>query len=170
MITLRCTSRLQKYLDIVPATKMKATTAVLGDWYANLIPTVSGDLIVFVNEKTLLSVAIPVWEANNLIPLFHLRVTNLLGMIGIPHNKILREIRHYDQIQFSKTKSRSIVGSMNDIAWEYQGMAEVATSKKDLSLSEAELRLSEMPCKPINYRFPSEVAKELLESTSENAS
>jgi hypothetical protein len=96
MITLRCTSRLLRFLDIVPATRLEVTTAVLGDWYANLIPTVSGDLIVFVNEKTLLSVAIPIGEAHNLIPLFHLRVTNLLGMIGIPHNKILDEIRHYD--------------------------------------------------------------------------
>ena len=170
MVTLRLTHKLQKLLDIDLDEQVEPTTSRLGDWYANLIPTVSGDLILFVNEKTLLSVAIPVWEANNLIPLFHLRVTNLLGMIGIPHKKILDEIRHYDRIQFGKTTSRSIVGSMNDIAWQYQGMAEVAMSKKDLSLSEAELRLSEMPCKPINYRFPSEVVKELLERTSKNAS
>ena len=170
MVTLRCTLRLQRFLGIVPADKLELTTATLGDWYAHLIQTVSGELIIFVNEKTLLTVAIPVWEANNLVLLFHLRVANLLGKIGINHNKIINEISQYDQIQFSKTTSRLIVGSMNDIAWQYQALAEDATSKKDLSLSDAELKLSQMPCKSLGYRFPSEVAKELLEYKSKNAS
>jgi hypothetical protein len=52
---------------------------------------------------------------------------------------------------------------MNDIAWQYQTLAEEAENKADLSLSKAELNLSQMPCKPINYRFPSEIAKELLD-------
>ncbi len=161
MITLRCTQKLQKFLGIVPAKVLELTTATLGDWYANLIPTVSGDLIVFVNEKSLLTVAIPIWESNNLVPLFRLRVANLLGMIGINHKEI---------IQFGKTASRRILGSMNDIAWQYQTMAEGTENKIDLSLSNAELNLSQMPCKPIDYRFPSEIAKELLDQKKKNAS
>jgi hypothetical protein len=163
MITLRCTQKLQRFLGIVPDNMLGLTTATLGDWYANLVPTVSGDLIVFVNEKSLLTVAIPIWEANNLIPQFRLRVANLLGMIGINPKEIINELNHYDQIQFGKTVSRRIVGSMNDIAWQYQTFAEGAENKTDLSLSQAELNLSQLPCKPINYRFPSEIAKELLD-------
>ena len=170
MITLRCTLKLQQFLGIVPANILELTTATLGDWYANLIPTVSGDLIVFVNEKSLLTVAIPIWESNNFVPLFRLRVANLLGMIGIKHKEIVNEISHYDEIQFGKTASRRILGSMNDIAWQYQTLAEAAENKKDLSLSNAELKLSQMPCKPIDYKFPSDVAKELLEQKTKNAS
>jgi hypothetical protein len=88
MITLRCTQKLQRFLGIVPVNILELTTATLGDWYANLVPTVSGDLIVFVNEKSLLTVAIPIEESNNLIPLFRLRVANLLGMIGITLKEI----------------------------------------------------------------------------------
>jgi hypothetical protein len=163
MITLRCTQKLQGFLGIVPANILELITATLGDWYANLVPTVSGDLIVFVNEKSLLTVAIPIWESNNLVPLFRLRVANLLGMIGINSKEIENEISHYDQIQFGKTESRRVLGSMNDIAWQYQTLAEEAENKSDLSLSKAELILSRMPCKPIGYRFPSEIAKDLLE-------
>jgi Domain of unknown function (DUF6933) len=162
MITLRCTQKLQRFLGIVPASMLELTTATLGDWYANLVPTVSGDLIVFVNEKSLLTVAIPIEESNNLIPLFRLRVANLLGLIGINPIEIINELCHYDQVQFGKTASRRILGSMNDITLQYQIMAEDAESKKDLSLSKAELNLSQLPCKPIGYRFPSEIAKELL--------
>ena len=162
MINLQCTLKLRKYLGVVPNPILKPSTATLGDWYANLIPTSSGDLILFVNEKSLLTVAIPVWESNNLVQLFRIRVANLLNITGVQPKDIAKEIRHYDQVQYSKTASRRILGSMNDFAWHYQMMAEDAESKADLSLSKAELFLSQMPCKPIDYKFPGEVAKELL--------
>jgi hypothetical protein len=162
MVTLRLTNKLQKLLAIDLTDQLKPTTSKLGDWCANLIPTYSGDLIIFVNEKTLLSVAIPIWESDNFLLLLHLRIVNLLGMIGIQPKAIEDEISHYEHIQFGKTRSRSVLGSMNDFAFHYQIMAEEAENKADLSLSNAEYRLSQMPCKPIGYRFPSEVAKELL--------
>jgi hypothetical protein len=169
MITLRCTQKLQKLLGIDPVDVLEPTTATLGDWYVKLVPTFSGDLIVFVSEKSLLSVAIPIWESKNLVPLFRIRVANLLGMIGIHSKVIENEISHFDQIQFGKTVSRSVLGSMNDFAWHYQIMAEEAKSKVDMSLSKIELYLSQMPCKPLDYRFPSEIAKELLGAKRKNA-
>jgi hypothetical protein len=168
MITLRCTKKLQKFLEIDYADILKPASATLGDWYANLIPTFAGDLIIFVNEKSLLSVAIPIWESKNLFPVFRIRVANLLGMIGIYSKVIEKEISHFDQIQFGKTVNRSVLGSMNDFAWHYQIMAQEANSKADLSLSNAELKLSQMPCKPLDYSFPSEIAKELLSEKRQN--
>ena len=78
MVTLRLTHKLQKVLQIDLAEQLQPTTNRLGYWYANFVPTYSGDLIVFVNEKTLLSVAIPIWESDHLLSLFRLRVGNLL--------------------------------------------------------------------------------------------
>jgi hypothetical protein len=170
MITLRCTQKLRKYLGVIPVDIPEPPTAVLGDWYGNLVPTFSGDLIIFINERTLLTIAIPVWESNNLVPLFSIRVANLLGMIGLHPKDILNEINHFDQVQYGKTASRSVLGSLNDFAWHYQIMAEEAKSKSDLSLSKAELILSQIPCKPLDYRFPSEVAIELLSMVRESAS
>ena len=83
MVTIRCTRKLYKSLEITPLEIPEPPTGALGDWYANLIPTYAGDLIMFVNERSLLTVAIPVWEVENLIPLFRVRVKNLLFMIGI---------------------------------------------------------------------------------------
>jgi len=137
-------------------------TGALGDWYANLVPTFAGDLIIIVNELSLVTVAIPVWESENLIPLFYARVENLFWMIGVPQNVIEREINHLNPVQFAKTASRSILGSMNDIAWHYQIMAEEAEFKTHLSLSDAEFQLSQVPYGALNYRFASDVAKDLL--------
>ena len=107
MITLRCTQKLRKYLGIVPVDIPELSTAVLGDWYVNLVPTFSGDLIIFLSEKTLLTVAIPIWESNNLVPIFRMRVVNLLGMIGVHPKDIANEIIHFDQVQYTKTDSDS---------------------------------------------------------------
>lgn len=170
MITLRCTQKLRKCLGVISVDIPEPPTAALGDWYGNLVPTFSGDLIIFVNEKSLITVAIPVWESNKLVPLFRIRVANLLGMIGVHPKDIANEISHFDQVQYSKTASRRILGSLNDFAWHYQMMAEEAKSKADLSLSKAELELTRMPCKPLDYRFPSEVAKELLSTVRKNGS
>jgi hypothetical protein len=162
MIILRCTQKLRKYLGITPLDQPDPPSATLGNWYANLIPTAAGDLIIFVNERTLLTVAIPAWESDRLLELFRLRVANLLGMIGLPQHIIDRERSHFDQIQFGKTASRSVLGSLNDFAWQYQSLAEEARSKADLSLSNAEFNMSQVPCGPLDYQFPAEVARMLL--------
>ena len=162
MVTLRLTHKLQELLAIEFTEGLIPTTSRLGDWYANFVPTHSGDLIVLVSEKTLLSVAIPLWESDHWLLWFRLRVENLLGMIGIPSKAISQELYHYNDIQFAKTTSRSVLGSMNDIAFQHQSIAEMTANKVDLSLSNAEYQMSQMPCKPIDYRGPMDVAKELL--------
>ena len=162
MVTIRCTRKLYKYLEIIPLEAPEPPTGALGDWYANLIPTYAGDLIIFVNERSLVTVAMPVWEFENIIPLFRDRVENLLMMIGIEQEIIDREISHLEPVQFARTASRSVLGSMNDIAWNYQIISEEAEFVAHLSLSDAELKLSQMPSGVLKYRFPSEVALELL--------
>ena len=167
MITFRCTKKLRKYLGIMPTDNAQPPTAALGDWYANLIPTLAGDLILFVSEKSLLTVAIPEWESDRLLPLFRIRVANLLWMIGIPLKKIAREVDHFDQVQFGKTASRSVLGSMNDFAWHYQIMAQESIDKDKLSLSKAEYKMTQMPCGGLDYQFPADVAKKLLGAKGE---
>jgi hypothetical protein len=50
---------------------------------------------------------------------------------------------------------------MNDIAWNYQVLAEIGDPSGRLSLSEAELRLSKMPSIARGI-FPAEVARALM--------
>ena len=169
MITIRCTQKLRKYLDIHPVDKPEPAAAVLGDWYVNLVPKISGGLIIFMCKKTLLTIAIPAWESDELVPLFRMRLANLLGMIGIHPKDSESEINHYDQAQFCRTTSRSALGSLNDFAWHYQMMVVEARGILNLNLSEAELKLSRVPCKPIDYRYPSEAAKKLLSTQTKSA-
>jgi len=165
MVTIRCTRKLFRFLEITPVENPEPATGALGDWYANLVPTYAGDLIVFVNERSLVTVAVPVREVENLIPLFRLRVENLLLMLDIDQEAIDREISHLEPVQFARTASRGILGSMNDIAWNYQYLSEEAEVVSRLSLSDAELKLSLMPSGVLDHLLPAEVAIELLEGS-----
>lgn len=162
MITLHCTQKLLEHLKIEPEETEEPATGALGDWYANLISTVAGDLILLVNERTLLSVAVPVENTQSLLPVFRLRVLNLLAMIHIPLGIIEREVMNLNQIRFGKTLNRSVIGSMNMLTWSYQAKAKSVKGDIGISLSDFELEMSEMICDQLGNQVPADVAKTLL--------
>lgn len=106
MFALRCTKRLLDYLDIRPEPAPPAPTTALGDWYATLAPLeFAGNLIVFVNERSFLTVAIPLqpdMNITNLPALFYARVINLFHMIGVPEADQLRELTEMEGVHFSR--------------------------------------------------------------------
>ena len=162
MITFRCTRKLLEYLEVDPIDEPSQSTGRLGDWYANLVPTFGGDLIVFVNERSLVTVAIPALEGDHLVSLFRARVRNLLLMLDVSRQAIEEEVGEYEEVQFAKTASRSILGSMNDIASNYQFISERGDESGILSLSDTEYKLSNMPSIARGL-FPADAAKKLLE-------
>jgi hypothetical protein len=169
MVTIRCTKKLLKYLGVDPIDEPSSSMGRLGDWYANLVSTYAGDLIMFVNEKTLITVAIPTFFTEELISTFRSRVLNLLLMLDVPIQQIEQEINHYHEVEYAKTASRSVLGSMNDIAFNYQYIAERGVDVGPLSLSDAEYKLSNMPSISRDF-FPADAAKNLLKQDSRNSS
>lgn len=168
MITLRCTQKLLQYLGERPIDAPPPPTSSLGNWYGNLIPTVLGDLILLTNERSLLTVAVPTDILDDLQPQFKIRTANILAGIGIPPEVIRQEISEMDPLLYAKTASRSILGSMNDLAYHFQDYAYRAVEENDFSLSRVELALNQMPHGPLDYRFAADAARELLSSRQSN--
>ena len=121
------------------------------------------------NEKSLLTAVVPSWESMNLLQHFRKRVANLLLLIGIPRIKVNQEISQLDQIQFGRTASRSLLGSMNDFAWNYQKMLDEGSDKSDYKVSNLEYEMSQMPCKPLNFHFLQDMAIKLFGIEPKNA-
>jgi len=167
MLTIRCTRKLLKHLDLSPVKEPESSTGRLGDWYSNLVPTYAGELIVFASERTLLTVAIPAWQAGTLDTLFRARVRNLLAMLGVSREAAEKELSHYHEILYAKTANRSVLGSLNDIAFNYQVIAEQSADSRTLSLSDTENRLSHMPSIARGF-FPDKEARRLLELQSQS--
>jgi hypothetical protein len=184
MVTIRCTRKLLKRLGGQPskaashkppvqvpfaqvpfAQEPAASTTLLGDWYANVVslPFRGKSVAMFVNASTLLTVLIPGRGAQRLLPVFRERTLALLQKIGLPKGCIEKEAREMADLQLARTKSRSVLGSMNDMALSIQLLAERQASAEEVDWDAAEMRFAEWMHGPLEYRYPKEVAAELCQ-------
>jgi hypothetical protein len=163
MFRLRCTRKLLQRIKDEPLEGSVPTTTALGDWYANVIPMPFGELLLFLNERSLLTAAIPGEDVKFILPQLRQRVDNLLKRFNVPNRLVIAEIRNMGNVLITKTASRSVLGSMNDVAFNYQAMVEYDKTGRIQKLGELELKLSSMPHKPLNYGFPIDIALKLLE-------
>ena len=145
MITWFCTRKLLKVLGRKAVENPESATTVLGDWHANLVPTCGGELIVFANNRTMATVAVPLILRSQLEPFFVARVENLLAMPEVPTPAIQLESDGIMPIQYSRARDQRLLGHLRVIASEYQYRAEEHDGKTELSLSDTELVLTQMP-------------------------
>jgi hypothetical protein len=115
--------------------------------------------MMFVSDKSLLPVFMPLKERVKLLPNFRSRLSTLLLYLGVEEQNVIRELAEMEDAIVAKTASASVLGSMNDLTlnakdffWRYEGF----------SLLDLELWLAETPCGPLDYGSPDQVAPELL--------
>jgi len=162
MITWHCTRRFLKILGVKPVECARPSTSRIGDWYANHVGTTTGNLFVFSNERTFVSVAIPESERNQIEILFAVRVGNLLGMLGIPFPTIDAEMRRIPPIQYARARDRRQLGHLQSIVYQYQAIADHHEGTGQLSLSDAELDVSRMPHLGSFNSFPDKEMRKLF--------
>jgi hypothetical protein len=164
MIVLRCTQRLRKGSRAEPVAEPPVPTAVLGEWYANTIslPFRGRSLVAFVHSGTLLSVVAPGRALGTTVPVFQQRLPNLLRRFGLPQPWIEAHAAALTDICFARTASRSVLGSMNDIAQQIWAEAEWARSFDRLDLDRLEERLAGVIFGALAHRSPADALAELV--------
>ena len=98
------------------------TSDGLGNWYCNIIRIDRRTCLLFTNEKTLYTFLIPnVKKANlkNIVNEFLVNLSYNLQVEGFGLDIINKVMQEYKEIEFAKTASKKILGSMNQIAFEY---------------------------------------------------
>jgi hypothetical protein len=120
MYTLRCTRKLLKRTDETPSSEAVSPTTVLGDWYANLLYLRPQQLVLAMNERTLLCVLIPAAPAATVAERLRLEVDGLLRDIGVPEVKVEAELAAMDHVTIGTTASRAVLGCMNDAAFQLE--------------------------------------------------
>jgi hypothetical protein len=156
MIVFRCTQRLAKRFRLRLVDRAPASTGVLGDWYANLLNVGHSRLVLCLSERALLPVLLPARQAE-----FPDRFPEHLGAVlehlDIPRDDIESEAEAAGEAIFSSTRSRSVLGVLNDFG--FNAGAYLARGQSPL---EASLMLAQMPSKPIGYESPERVARSLF--------
>lgn len=158
MVVLHCTKKLLERVKSPVVASPAAPTTALGNWYGSALLW-RPQLALFVNERTLLPVFMPLAPAASLARRFPLELATVLAALGIDAAFIDREVAAMAEAHFAKTASRSMLGMMN----EYTSCAEtyMETGEPDdlLGLS---LWLAGMIFSPIKYSSPAKVLKELV--------
>jgi hypothetical protein len=161
LFNLRATAKLLRRLKCAPAAAGAATTR-LGDWYGNLFSVGRQQFALFTSERSLLSVVLPAKEIRPLPIALTDGLRWLLSDLGVPRALIDAELAQMESCVIAATSSRSVLGSMNDHTFA----AKLFLSESPpLSLIEVHHRLAEVPLKAIGYRYPREVALDLLSAT-----
>jgi hypothetical protein len=156
MIVVRCTQRLAKRFRIRLGEATIASTGLLGDWYANLLNAGSSRLVICISERALLPVLMPA-RRGEFPSRFPEYLAPILEQLGIPQDLIEAEVSASSEAVFAPTRSRQILGVLNDFALNAD-----TCLFHGASLSEASLTLSQMPSKPIHYDSPGRVTRSLF--------
>ncbi len=162
MFTVHCTAKLRDRLKRPLSAHRQPATTMLGDWYATALFW-KPQLALLVNERTLLPVILPLAPADSLLERIGPAVTQVLARHGVDPRLIETEAAAMAQVEIAKTANRSVVGTMNEFAFEAKVYRDHGGTTDPVELS---MRLAETPCGAIKYDSPSRLLRSLTAGRS----
>jgi hypothetical protein len=125
---------------------------LLGEWYATLLPWRPQQLILLVNERTLLPVLMPLAPSASAPSRIGPAIVATLAAHEAPPAVVERELSEMRDCRLGPTANRSVVGIMN----EFSFLADVYRSN-DSGIEPLQMakRLAATPCSPLYQRHTS---------------
>jgi hypothetical protein len=81
----------------------------------------------------------------------------------VPRDTIVKILAEYEEIGITKSSSRSVLGSSNDIAFHYKYMIQEAGGVHSWRVPGIIHDLNRMPMQAIKYKFPIEELRNLYD-------
>ncbi len=117
MYTLRCTKRVLDRFRLPPnEAEAGESETVLGDWYANLLNVGRKRWVFCVSERSLLPVVVPARSDDSPAGLPAV-VAETLACLGVNENARSCEFDAMTRHSIARTRSRSVLGVMTDLAF-----------------------------------------------------
>jgi hypothetical protein len=169
MQLIRCTKKLQKEMGLKQSDLYteEPRFSYLGPWHANLIYINRRKCVLFVNDKTLFNFIVPDLsraQIRDLEKLFKSYLSCILADEGFGEAGRTRILSEYDEVCFANTSSKSVLGSMNDLAFHYKYSIQEAGGVHSPAVPEIIRRLNRMPMGALKYVFPIEALKALYQT------
>jgi hypothetical protein len=154
---LRCT---KKVLDRLPPSSADdaehVSSTKMGDWTANLFFIGRQQIVLGVNNRTLLPVLLPSAPNKTFIARFVEAAGEILMAVGIDRKVVLAEMAAMGECIVAPTNDRRVLGTINDFGRALDFYLD------GRPLPEVALHLAEAPCSPIGMERPRDVARELF--------
>ena len=147
--------------------KSEPTFSYLGSWHANLIFINRKKCILFCNDKTLFNFIIPdvtKKQIQNLEALFKEHLSCVLSAEGFTDSTLSKIMSEYESIGYANTSSKSVLGSMNDLAFHYKHSILEAGGCHSYLIPNIISQLNHMPMGAIEYVYSIEALKALYQN------
>lgn len=118
MTLLRCSAQLLRY--IAPAVGPEPSgppPGRLGDWYARIVATRRQKLVLCTNERSFLSVVVPLTPQERLLDRFVMAARHRIDQIDAPVAVRTRERDALADIHIGRCTNRSVIGTMNQFGY-----------------------------------------------------
>lgn len=163
---IRCTQKLLKELRIKPQEPQEPeVVSEVGSWHANLLRIDRRKCVLFTHDMTLFSVFVAGLKRDNferIDQVFGQALFKTMLLFDFEQSEIERMLDWSLHNTYTKTNSRSVLGSMNDMAFhiEYHIQADGGLAHADLA--DLHRRINRIPFKAVGFKFPVEGLKDLL--------
>ena len=171
MLLLQCTRKVSKRfglrLENVPETPIPTS---LGVWYVNLLEDVWGyDFLLFVNNPTLYTLAVPIWDPKsppNLESAFKQHLFSAWIAEGFHTDLVARKIAEYEPTIYAKTSSRRILGHLNSQTKNLYAYIEQAIDVYEgvVNLATIQQRLNRIPQQALDWNYAIEALRAHLKA------
>jgi hypothetical protein len=152
VLIVRATKKLRQRLGSATPHDGEASTTLLGEWYATALPWRPQQLILLVNERTLLPVLMPLAPSATAPSRIGPEIAATLTAHQAPATVVDGELGQMRECRLGPTANRSVVGIMNEFSY----LADVyRRAEPAISLSQLARRLAATPCSPLYRRHVS---------------
>jgi hypothetical protein len=142
----------------------------LGQWHANLIYINRRKCVIFVNDKILLNFIVADVsraEIRKLDEMFESMFRCVLASEDFSKELIEKVLAEYSKINFGKSNNRSVLGSLNDLAFNYEYSICESGGPHSQEVPAIIARLNRMPMRAsVGYIYPLEELGKLFQSAT----
>jgi hypothetical protein len=160
LVYVKCTKKLLARVGAKPPVSEPNHSLILGDWFANIIPVWGGEVIVCLNEASLLTVILPASADAALGPEVRYRVFSLMERLNVPARFAEVVEAEFEPIVIARADNRTMLGRLNQVAMYCEGKVDLKHFKR--TQREAEDFLTRSLHGPQPYRRPVDVLEELI--------
>lgn len=148
MFTLHATKKLQKHLNLTPDESRPDPTTRLGKWYGNVAEVGDRQVLIFMSERTFLTVLLPAEEVDaGWKDELAAAVDRVLERMKIPKRKRRKEADAMGEVAITGTESRRVLGLMNstveNLRWVSNHEGAVDLERKTIGLATAPMLVTE---------------------------
>ena len=159
MQLIRCTKKLQKEIGLKKSDLQTSppSFSFLGQWHANLIYINRRKCVLFANDKTLFNFIAPDVsraQIRELDSLFRSWLIPVLKHDGLGASIINRIVTEYETLSYASSDNRSVLGSLNDLAFHYEHAIMHGGGLHSASLPDIIYELNRTPMSPLKLVFP----------------